>query len=119
MQMPESATTNYEIVRQAILKRRSLACVYDAYARFFSPHILGESFDGYITVVGFQYAGRRPEGPLPHDGDWCCFRLERLVWLRPAADRWTTGSLLACPVGRISVVDASAICPTISLGITG
>ena len=117
MLMTESVTTNYEIVRQAILKRRSLACVYDAYARFFSPHVLGKSSDGHITVVGFQYAGRRPEGPLPHDGDWCCFRLERLVWLRPAADRWTTGSPLGCPVQRISVVDASAIKPATFLGI--
>lgn len=98
----------YEIIRQAILDRRSLACVYDAHVRFFSPHILGKSPDGHMTVVGFQYAGGRPEGRLPLDGDWCCFRVDRLERLIPAPDKWTTGPLSSYPVGRVSVIAVSA-----------
>lgn len=99
---------NYETVRQAILNRRSLACVYDAHVRFFSPHILGKAPDGRITVVGFQYAGGRPEGRLLRNGEWCCFRLERVARLRPAPDKWTTGPLSSYPEGRVSAIDVSA-----------
>jgi hypothetical protein len=102
------AAMNYETVRQAILNRRSLACVYDTHVRFFSPHILGKSPDGGVTVVGFQYAGGRQQGRLPSEGEWCCFRVDRLQRLRPVADKWTTGPLSSYPEGRVSAIDVSA-----------
>lgn len=84
-------SATYDIVRQPIVDRRSLNAVYDECIRFFSPVALGRCSNGEAGVIAYQYAGRRPEMRLPVGGDWACFRLDRLRWLQPNLDRWTTG----------------------------
>ena len=83
----------YEILREAIVERRSLTCTYDGCIRFFSPHILGKSLDGRECVIGFQYAGKRSGEPLPDEGEWCCFVVEKISRLRLNGDRWVAGPL--------------------------
>ena len=101
----------YEVIRQAIMQRRSLSGVYDESMRFFSPVSLGRCADGEPGVIAYQYAGRYPGGrQVPPGGSWECFRLSRLRWLQPTADKWSIGPLGDKPNDflRGSEVDAAA-----------
>jgi hypothetical protein len=106
--MEHDAETAYQIIRQAIIERRSLNAAYDGYLRFFSPVTLGRCHDGEAGVIVYQYAGRRPEGRLPRQGDWACFRVRRLHWLQHNGDRWLEGALGSKPTGFLSRTDVSA-----------
>jgi len=97
-----------EIIREVIIERRSLTCTYDKCTRFFSPHILGRDADGRECVIGFQYAGKRPGGPLPPEGEWCCFYLDGIDRLHVNPDRWTAGPLAGRPIERVRKVDVRA-----------
>lgn len=98
----------YEVIRQAIIDRRSLNGVYDKCIRFFSPITLGRCPDGEPGVIAYQYAGRLPEGALPIGGEWACFRLDRLRWLQPNGDRWAMGPLGRRPADFIVSSDTDA-----------
>ena len=94
----------YELIRQAIIERRSLTGTYDDCSRSFSPHILGESAEGRLCVIAFQYAGARPGGSLSSAGEWCCFDIEKISRLRENEDRWVAGPIGERPtVKEISV----------------
>jgi hypothetical protein len=97
-----------EIIREVIIERRSLTCTYDKCTRFFSPHILGRDADGRECVIGFQYAGKRPGGPLPPEGEWCCFYLDQIDGLHVNPDRWTAGPLAGRPTEQVREVRVRA-----------
>ncbi len=97
----------YQIIRRAIVDRRSLTAIYDNYVRHFSPHVLGKDRQFQTGVVGFQYGGGRPGG-LSAVGDWCFFALEGLRDLQPNGDGWVAGPNGNRPSGLIVTVDIYA-----------
>jgi hypothetical protein len=109
VRMHATCAHDYETIRQAIIDRRSLTCTYDTCTRLFSPHILGKSLDGREFVIGFQYAGKRGDGPLSPGGEWCSFYLDEISRLRLNGDRWVAGPLGSRPTDwRTCEIDVKA-----------
>jgi hypothetical protein len=102
------AAMTYDIIREAIIDRRSLTCLYDNCIRFFSPHILGKDADGRECAVVFQYAGKRPDGLFPDVGEWCCFHVDGIRRLRANGDRWVAGPIGGRPAGCVHEVALKA-----------
>lgn len=98
----------YELIRKAIIDRRSLTCMYDGCIRSVSPHVLGKSAEGRFCMVAFQYAGARPDGLLSPAGEWCCFDIEKVGRLRENEDRWVAGSIGERPAGCVKDIEVKA-----------
>jgi len=82
---------NHEVIRDAIISKRSVTAHDNGHVRRFSPHTLGSEADGEEVVIGYQYAGDRPGG-LPRGGDWCCLLLAEIDDVQPNDDGWQTGA---------------------------
>lgn len=80
----------HDLIRDAIIAKRSVTARAPQGIRRFSPHALGKEADGTEVIVGFQYAGADENGPdaAPH---WCCLRLDGLKEARLNDDPWATG----------------------------
>jgi hypothetical protein len=76
----------HDIVRDAIISKRSLTAHASRGTLRFSPHAMGRESDGTVVVVGLQYAGPRGEDQ-PGD-DWCCLRLDDLAKVEANGDPW-------------------------------
>ncbi|HTR84981.1 MAG TPA: hypothetical protein VMI56_10920 [Reyranella sp.] len=81
---------HHDVIRDAIISKRSVTAQENGYTRRFSPHKLGRESNGEDVVIGYQYAGDRPGG-LPKGGDWCCLRLSSLDEVEPNGDEWVRG----------------------------
>jgi hypothetical protein len=79
------AGMSYDVIRQAILDRRSLTATYDGAVLHFSPHVLGRHPDRSLRVVAFQYVGDTERGR------WRCLALGRLERVGPNRDGWHSG----------------------------
>jgi hypothetical protein len=98
---------SYDIVRKAILDRRSLTARYDGAVLHFSPHVLGRHADRSFRVVAFQYAARGAAA-LPRGGRWRCLRLARLTRAAPNSDGWHSGHDLRRPLGCVVQIDVTS-----------
>ena len=101
---------SYDIIRKAILDRRSLTARYDGAVLHFSPHVLGRHADRSFRVVAFQYAGHGPARP-PGERDrgrWRCLRLARLTRIAPNRDGWHSGHDLRRPVSCGMQIDVTS-----------
>ena len=67
----------YEMIRRAIVEKRSLSAMYQGRMRHFSPHALGRSASGKVNVLALQYDGESST-PLPMGGQWRCFEVNLL-----------------------------------------
>jgi hypothetical protein len=101
---------SYDIVRKAILDRRSLTARYDGAVLHFSPHVLGRHADRSIRVVAFQYAGHGPACPPgePDRGRWRCLRLAWLTRAVPNSDGWHSGHDLRRPLRCVVQIDVTS-----------
>jgi hypothetical protein len=98
---------SYDIVRKAILDRRSLTARYDGAVLHFSPHVLGRHADRSFRVVAFQYAARGAAA-LPRGGRWRCLRLARLTRAAPNRDGWHSGHDLRRPLSCVVQIDVTS-----------
>jgi hypothetical protein len=99
---------SYIEIRRAIVERASLTAVYEDYVRYFSPHMLGKHANGVPIVLAFQYGGGKPGGPLLPSGEWCCYLLPRLHYVRRNGDKWASGTATNKPIGMLRQVDVAA-----------
>lgn len=99
---------SYIEIRRAIIERASLTAVYDNYVRYFSPHALGTHQNGVPIVIAFQYGGGKAGGTLRQSGEWCCYLLPRLFYVRRNGDKWAAGTIVDKPIGMIRRIDVAA-----------
>ena len=97
----------YELIRDAIRDRVSLAAYYEDYVRFFSPHVLGKDSSGAPVVVAYQYDGGR-RGGLAAGGDWATFYLAGLSNVVRTGDGWRAGRPSGKPVHVLASIDIAA-----------
>jgi hypothetical protein len=57
----------YELIRHAVLQRRSMTATYEGRACRFSPHALGMTHADTAGLIALQYGGSRAGG-LPLEG---------------------------------------------------
>jgi hypothetical protein len=79
---------SYNLIRQAILDKRSLTATYQGRVRHFSPHAIGRSDEGSRNLMAYQYDGGS-SGPLP---EWRCFHISELRDVTTNNDAWHTAS---------------------------
>lgn len=93
---------SYAILRQAIQLKRCVTAYYDLEPRHFAPHCLGESKDGHMNVLGFQYGGKS-SGKLPN---WRCYHVSDLRNVTINGDQWHTASDHSRPNTCVNTVHA-------------
>ncbi len=97
----------YEIVRQAILDRDSIAADYDGYPREMSPHVIGINKQGRQQALFYQYAGGSKSG-LGQPGsrrNWRCIEIVKLGGVRVIKGVWETAPNHTRPQTCVNAVD--------------
>lgn len=79
----------YRILRDAILSKKQVRCVYRGLVREICPHVLGIGKDGAERVLSFQFAGQSSKG-LPPGGDWRCMRIDEISNVTMHNGAWHT-----------------------------
>jgi hypothetical protein len=96
----------YQLLREAIIGRRSLRANYRDYFRMFCPYMLGTDLEGDRAVIVFQYDGGQPGG-LPALGLWHTWKVAKMHSIGLAGDRWRCGELGDAP--RLAIIDVVAV----------
>ena len=93
----------YGLIRQAIIDRRQVVCVYQGRHRECCPHAIGIK-NGRQHVLMFQFAGDSSKG-LPPGGEWRCMDVEALSNVADRDGPWHTKDDHRRPQTCIDVVD--------------
>jgi hypothetical protein len=96
-------SATYNLFRQAILRERLVACVYDGHPRVLCPVILGHT-EGEEKALTFQVGGTSRSG-LPPGGEWRCLVLARVRGGRLAEGSWREGDRHTAPQRCVDEVD--------------
>lgn len=98
----------YDVLREAIVKRRQVVAVYRGLPREFCPHVLGTK-NGEAHCLGYQFAGMSTSGPIAPGSTegWRCFIVAELSAVAARDGPWFSAPnwdrRQAC-VDRIDVV---------------
>jgi hypothetical protein len=72
---------SYQLVRQAILDRKSIRGVYSGRYREMTPHVIGTNKYGRQQALCYQFGGESSSRPIEPDGsaaNWRCVEMEKL-----------------------------------------
>ena len=86
--MPTAPDT-YQIVRDAILNRKTIVATYGGFRRELCPWAIG-THQGTPRALFYQVSGMTSTGPVvPHSlSNWRCMDLDRLEILEVVAREW-------------------------------
>lgn len=93
----------YQLLRQALLTRRPLSCVYDNYYREFCPHVIGLK-EGNENVLVYQFGGASST-PLRQPGQWKCFHVAKIESIKPLGGPWHGGDRETQPQSCVDEID--------------
>lgn len=96
-------STNYELIRQAILEGKQVAFTYQGYRRETCPHVIGFK-SGMEKALVFQFAGGSSSG-LPAGGQWRCVFLNEVVDVQIKSGDWHTGYSHTQPQTCVDQID--------------
>jgi len=72
--------SNYALIKQAILEKRSVDCYYNKFLRKMSPHTLGTSKRGIHQALFYQYGRQSSKGLSPNaDENWRCIPIDNIT----------------------------------------
>jgi hypothetical protein len=97
-------SATYELFWRAILGRKQVLCIYQAFHRETCPYTLGYK-DGHEKALVFQFAGESSRR-LPSGGEWRCFFLSEV---RDAVTRegpWHGGGGHSRPQSCVDEIEA-------------
>jgi len=103
--VPDELATVHATVRQAIVDRQQLLFVYEGHRREVCPHSLGWK-ENRLACFAFQFAGGS-RTPLPPDGEWRCFHLDRMTEVHSRTGPWRTGPAIHLNSSCIDYFEAS------------
>jgi hypothetical protein len=83
--MPSS---NYNVMRQAMLAAVPVSFMYKGHLRLTCPHVIGFK-RGHEHVLVFQYGGGSSSG-LPPRGEWRCLNVSETSNVRIISGAWKT-----------------------------
>ena len=98
--------TVYEIVREAVLRKRIIFATYHGCERVMCPHCLGTK-RGKEQALFYQFAGESSRGLSP-DGspdNWRCLFLDELTNVRSEHGEWHTAPNESRPHTCVDRVD--------------
>lgn len=98
-------TSNYEIIRHAILKRKSVSCFYNGYRRKMSPHVIGLK-NGRLQALFYQYGGESSSGlSLNPSRNWRCIPIDEIQNLVINDDAFHTANNHSRPQTCVDLID--------------
>jgi len=100
-------TSTYRELRHAVLRRLVLAATYDGLPRTFCPYCLGSTENTELVFV-LQIGGLSSRGSVNPDGEWKCFRVDRLFEIQAVNEQWREGPHHSGPQTCVREVDVSA-----------
>jgi len=89
----QSDSEKYEIIRNAIQRRKPISAVYHGKHRLLCPHQLGQNENGEHQALFYQFGGESLSRPLQRDGspeNWRCLTLSKLFAIQPIDGKWHT-----------------------------
>ena len=93
----------YAALRQAILDREQVSCMYQGHFRLCCPHTIGTT-NGVPLVLVYQFGGSSKSG-LPPDGEWRCLDIPAMTQVRVHSGEWHTGYRHTRPQTCVKQVD--------------
>jgi hypothetical protein len=93
----------YQVLRQAVVNRQQVTCIYQGRYRECCPHAIGTK-QGQQHVMMFQFAGDSSKG-LPPGGEWRCMDVNQLSNVSVKDGPWHTRDDHTRPNTCIDVVD--------------
>ncbi len=104
------ALTTYELLREAILKRRQVWAVYHGLPRAFCPHVLGTK-GSEQHCLSYQFAGETTSGAItPGSPDnWRCFTVDGLAQVSLREGPWFTAPNWDRRQTCVDVIDVEVI----------
>ncbi|HUF55811.1 MAG TPA: hypothetical protein VMM55_04545 [Thermohalobaculum sp.] len=93
----------YAVLRQAILDRSQVACIYKGLPREICPHVIGLK-NGREKVLSYQFAGQSSKG-LPPQGEWRCMFVDEITDAVGRAGEWHTSGPHTQPQTCVDQID--------------
>lgn len=94
----------YTALREAVLNKMQIVCVYHGLPREICPHAIGWKH-GREKILAYQFAGRSSKG-LPPDGEWRCMFGDEISAVNVRPGPWRTGSRHSRPQTCVDEIDA-------------
>lgn len=101
--MPTITTNVYDEIRQAIVNKQQVHCLYNGYYRECCPHAIGFT-NGIPRVLVYQFAGASSKG-LPIGGEWRCLDIPGMQRVSIIPGSWFTGARHTKPQTCVKQVD--------------
>jgi len=95
---------SYAVLRDAIVNKKQVSCIYRGLVREICPHVIGTGKDGRETVLSFQFAGGSSKG-LPPGGEWRCMRVDEMSQVSSRTGPWHTGDNHSRPQTCVKQID--------------
>jgi len=105
--MSETLVSEYQLLRQAIVTKQQITCLYNGLYRECCPYAIG-SRNGVERVLVYQFAGESSKG-LPLAGEWRCMDVNKIVDLKTQEGRWFSGSGHSRPQSCITSIDVEVV----------
>lgn len=93
----------YALLRQAIIERKHVVCLYQEHVREVCPHCIGMK-GGREKVLSFQFAGGSSSG-LPPGGQWRCMFIDEISNASARDGDWHTSTGHSRPQTCVDQVD--------------
>jgi hypothetical protein len=81
----------YRLIWQAARARKRVTFTYSESYREACPHIVGYKRSGEAAVLAFQFGGRSTSKPLPPNGEWRCFTVDKITDIQVRDGDWHSG----------------------------
>ncbi len=80
----------YELVKQAIIDKRCVTCLYNGYLRKMTPHVIGTK-KGIRQALFYQYGGESNSGlSVDPTKNWRCIPIDKIKDLSVNSDLFQT-----------------------------
>jgi hypothetical protein len=99
--------TPYEVIRDAILCKKTITATCDGHPRVMCPHVIGRNKSGEEQALFYQYGGTSSRGLGP-DGsprNWRCIKIARLKNVRSEEGPWHTAPDHLHPQSCVAAID--------------
>jgi hypothetical protein len=100
--------TPYQIIRQAILDKKTIVATYSNLERIMCPHVIGLNKRGQEQALFYQYAGDSASRPIEPDGspvNWRCIEISKLSNISVRDGSWHTAPNHSRPQTCVAQID--------------
>ena len=84
------SSSNYNLIREAILDKMQVIATYDGFLREMCPHAIGHKIGSGDHVLVYQFAGGSKRGlqPLGSTQNWRCMDVEKITDISVREGEW-------------------------------